>query len=168
MFTTKNNVKMILRNSLIFFGIFLISFFAIHVLGFSNTYGDPINSYGFAKAISMGQVPYRDFNMIVTPLYAMYQSLFLHIYDDFIMINISQALIITLDIIMLYKLFGRKSLLLLVIVALFQYANMIPTYNSLVLFFIILLLYMENKHSDKDYLIGFILGLAVMTKQTIG
>ena len=70
MFITKNNIKKILRNSLIILGIFLISFFAIHVLGFSNTYGDPINSYGFAKAISMGQVPYRDFNMIVTPLYA--------------------------------------------------------------------------------------------------
>ena len=161
-------MKKYFKYSLIFLIIFFISFIAIQVFGFHNTYGDPINSYGFSKAISMGQIPYRDFNMIVTPLYAMYQSLFLHIYDDFIMINISQALIITLDIIMLYKLFGRKSLLLLVIVALFQYANMIPTYNSLVLFFIILLLYMENKHSDKDYLIGFILGLAVMTKQTIG
>lgn len=168
MFITKNNIKKILRNSLIILGIFLISFFAIHVLGFSNTYGDPINSYGFAKAISMGQVPYRDFNMIVTPLYAVYQSLFLHIFDDFIMIEFSQALIITLDVILLYKLYGKKCLLLLLIVAFFMYRNLIPTYNSLVLFFIILLVFMEKKYPDKDYLIGIILGLSVMTKQTIG
>lgn len=161
-------VKKYLKNSLIFLSIFLISFFTIEILGFANTYGDPINSYGFSKAISMGQVPYRDFNMIVTPLYAMYQSLFLHIYDDFIMINISQALIVTFDVILLYKLFGKKSLLLLLVVSFFTYMNLIPTYNSLVLFFIILLIYMENKYSDKDYLIGFILGLSVMTKQTIG
>ena len=161
-------MKKYIKNCLIFLVIFLLSFFAIQVLGFANTYGDPINSYGFSKAISMGYIPYVDFNMIVTPLYAMYQSLFLHIYDDFIMINVSQALIVTLDVILLYKLFGKKSLLLLLVVAFFTYMNLIPTYNSLVLFFIILLIYMENKHSDKDYLIGVILGLAVMTKQTIG
>lgn len=161
-------MKKYFKYSLIFLVIFFISFLAIQVFGFHNTYGDPINSYGFSKAISMGQIPYRDFNMIVTPLYAMYQSLFLHIYDDFIMINISQALIVTLDVILLYKLFGKKSLLLLIVVSLFQYANLIPTYNSLVLFFIILLTYIEKKYPNKDYLIGFLLGLAVMTKQTIG
>ena len=138
-------MKKYLKNICIFLLVFIASFLAIHILGFANGYGDPINSYGFAKAISMGQIPYLEFNTISTPLYAMYQSLFLHIYDDFIMINISQALVTAASIILIYKLFGKKSLLLLLIVSIFQFRNMIPTYNSFSLFFVILLMYMEKK-----------------------
>ncbi len=157
-----------IKNIGIFLLIFIASFLAIHILGFANGYGDPINSYGFAKAISMGQIPYLEFNTISTPLYAMYQSLFLLIYDDFIMINISQALITTISIILIFKMYGKKSWLLLLIVSLFQFRNMIPTYNSFSLFFIILLMYMEKKHSDKDFLIGVLIALSIMAKQTVG
>ena len=161
-------MKKIFKKILLFFTIFLIAFFSIHVLGFANGYGDPINSYGFAKAISMGQVPYLEFNTISTPLYAMYQSLFLYIYDDFLMINLSQALLITVSVILIYKMFGRKSLLLLLVVSFFQYRNLVATYNFMSLFFIFLLMYMEEKYPDKDYLIGFFIGLSVMSKQTVG
>ena len=161
-------MKKYFKNISIFLLVFIASFLAIHILGFANGYGDPINSYGFAKAISMGQIPYLEFNTISTPLYAMYQSLFLHIYDDFIMINISQALVTAASIILIYKLFGKKTLLLLLIVSIFQFRNMIPTYNSFSLFFVILLMYMEKKHPDKDFLIGILIALGIMAKQTVG
>lgn len=161
-------MKKYFKNIGIFLVIFIVSFLTIHVLGFVNGYGDPINSYGFAKAISMGQIPYLEFNTISTPLYAMYQSLFLHIFDDFIMVNFSHALVIAVAVVLLYKLFGKKSLLLLLVVTCFQYKNIVPTYNSFSIFFIILLMYMEKEHSDKDLLIGILIALSVMAKQTVG
>ncbi len=161
-------MKKVVRNLLIFLGIFLVSFLFIHVLGFVNGYGDPINSYGFAKAIKMGEIPYLDFNTISTPLYAFYQALFLFIFDDFIMINVSQAILITFSVIILYKLFGKKSFLLLIVVAFFHYKNIVATYNYLSLFMIILLIYLEKEYADKDYLIGFVIGLSILAKQTVG
>ena len=98
-------MKKIFKNIGMFLGIFVVSFIFNHILGFANNFEDPINSYGFAKAISMGQVPYLEFSMISTPLYAFYQSLFLFIYDDFIMINVSQALLTSISIILIYKMY---------------------------------------------------------------
>lgn len=168
-FIIKNKkIEMILKKALIFIGIFLVSFFLIHILIFINNYGDPVNSYGFAKAIKMGQIPYLEFNTISTPLLAMYQSLFLHVYDDFIMINISQALLVTICFILLYKMFGKKSLILLVVSIVFECKNLVATYNFLSFFFLVLTIYMEKKHRDKDLLIGVILALGVLAKQTIG
>lgn len=161
-------MRKILKNTIVFLLIFVCSFITIHIFGFANNYGDPINSYGFAKAISMSQIPYLEFNMISTPLYAMYQALFLRIYDDFVMINISQSLLTTISIVLIYKIYGKKSLFLFPLVVFFQYKNMVATYNSLSLFFIILLIYMEKKHSNKDYLIGMCIALSIMSKQTVG
>lgn len=161
-------MKKIFKNIGMFLGIFVVSFIFNHILGFANNFEDPINSYGFAKAISMGQVPYLEFSMISTPLYAFYQSLFLFIYDDFIMINVSQALLTSISIILIYKMYGEKSLFLFPVVVFFQYRNMIATYNSMSLFFIVLLMYVEKKYPDKDYFIGVLIGLAIMAKQTVG
>ena len=35
--------------------------------------------YGFAYNVSMGLVPYRDFNMVVTPLYTFILSFFINV-----------------------------------------------------------------------------------------
>ena len=77
-----------LKKILVILLVFVCSFLTVYYLGFINNCFDPLNSYGFSKAIMMGQVPYRDFNTVTTPLYAFYQSVFLFIYDDFIMIMI--------------------------------------------------------------------------------
>lgn len=168
-FIIKNEkYKVILKKILIFMIAFVISFCLIHFLGFINNYGDPVNSYGFAKAIKMGQVPYLEFNTISTPLLAMYQSLFLHIFDDFIMINVSQAILVAISFLLLYRMFGRKSLILLVVTVVLGCKNLVATYNFMSFFFLILALYMEKNHKDRDILIGIILALGVLSKQTVG
>lgn len=160
--------KKIIKAIFVFLGVFLLSFCLIHLLGFINNYGDPVNSYGFAKAIKMGQIPYLDFNTISTPLLAMYQSLFLHIYDDFIMINVSQAILVAMSFLLLYGMFGKKSFILILVTVLLGCKNLVATYNFMSFFFLVLLLFMEKKYNDKDILIGIILALGVLAKQTVG
>ena len=58
--------------------IFLFSFFSMSFF-FSFIDGDVLWNYGFSYAISRGEVPYLDFNMIITPIYPMINSLFLKI-----------------------------------------------------------------------------------------
>lgn len=63
----------------LFIVAFVISFvyeFFIARLGM-----DEVWCYGFAYNISKGLVPYRDFNMIITPLYSFAGSLFIKISD---------------------------------------------------------------------------------------
>ena len=66
-----------LKKILVILIVFVCSFLTVYYLGFINNCFDPLNSYGFSKAIMMGQVPYRDFNTVTTPLYAFYQAIFL-------------------------------------------------------------------------------------------
>ena len=157
-----------LKKILVILLVFVCSFLTVYYLGFINNCFDPLNSYGFSKAIMMGQVPYRDFNTVTTPLYAFYQSVFLFIYDDFIMIMISQALLVTISGCLLYRMFGKKCFLLLFVVVLFQYTCVIPTYNFMCFFIIILLIYFEKYYRDKDYLIGIVIALGALSKHTMG
>ena len=54
--------------------VFVITFFIYMFFGFYINNGDPMASYGFSHAIKNGQIIYKDFNTISTPLYAMYQT----------------------------------------------------------------------------------------------
>jgi 4-amino-4-deoxy-L-arabinose transferase-like glycosyltransferase len=49
-----------------------------------------------------------------------------------------------------------------------MYYGINATYNYLAFFFLILLLFLENKYKDKDYLIGIVIALAILSKQTVG
>ena len=96
------------------------------------------------------------------------QSLFLFIYDDFIMIMLSQSLLITIMCFLLYKMFKHKSFILLVVVFLFQYTCVVPTYNFMFLFMIVVLIYLEKYLNDNDFLIGIFLALSFLSKHVPG
>lgn len=148
--------------------VFIIVFIFLNYLGFNHNYGDPIANYGFAYAISIGQIPYVDFNTISTSLYAFYTSLGLNIINNYVVFLLEQTLLVTVTFYLLYQMFGKKSLVMLLVTVLFQYCNIIGTYNYMCFFIMILLLYLEKNYSNKDYLIGIILALGVLSKQTVG
>ena len=50
--------------------LFLFFLLALCVFGYHNNQFDSIWNYGYSYAISRGQVPYRDFSMVSTPLYS--------------------------------------------------------------------------------------------------
>ena len=144
--------------------ILFIIFFSFFLF-FSSGDGDIIWNYGFAHAIRIGEIPYKDFNMIATPLYAFIMSIGLFIKDSIIVYYIEQALLLLLLVFIIDKLLDKKIyfLLLLMLCSYLIY----PNYNYLCLLLIVLLLYLE-KNEKSDCIIGFILSLVFLTKQSIG
>ena len=153
----KDNYKYIL--------LFLFFFLSLILFGFNNT--DILWNYGFSHAIRMGEIPYIDFNIITTPLYAFIMSLGLFIKDSYLVFILEQSLLLVLFYFISNKLLNGKGSILIFLLIFPLFTTLFPNYNFLVIFFITLLLYLE-KNKSNDYLIGFILGLLLLTKHTIG
>lgn len=127
---------------------------------------DEIWNYGFAHNIATGLIPYKDFNMVITPLYPFLCSIFLIIKSNLIIVQILQSILILVSFYLCEKMYKEKANILLIL--LFCFFNCIyPSYNSFLLFLLILLCYLESSNKN-DYIIGFILGLMILTKQSVG
>lgn len=152
----KNNWK----NMLFYSFIFLIFFLNFSIL--DNFSGDNYFNYGFAYNVANGLVPYRDFNMVLFPFSTFLIAFFMRMFGTKLIIYyVISSLFGTLIIYILNKL--EKSVSLIVLVFLLIYATGGYNYLMLLLFFV--LLYLESKNAN-DYLIGFVLGVLIMTKQT--
>ena len=142
--------------------IFIITL--IFSMVFNELWDDEIWNYGFAYNISTGLIPYRDFNVITPPLYPMVDALFLKIFGQNIITHyVVSSLICTAIFFYIKKQNPRSYYIQYGILLLFT----LPTYNLVCLLFVLILLTMENEHKN-DYLIGIILGLTFMTKQSTG
>lgn len=148
--------------------IFIFVLLVYELFGFSITYGDPIANYGFSYAITKGQIPYLDFNTISTPLYAFYGSLGLFVFDNYITFVIEHSILVTVFFYFLYQLYGKKSYLILTVLVCFNFFGLLATYNFMCFAMMVILLYLEDKYNEKDYLIGFFIGLAILSKHTVG
>ena len=128
---------------------------------------DEIWNYGFMHNIYSGLIPYKDFNMVITPFFPFLFSLPFHIFgSNLLVVQLEQALLITLSYYLLEKLFGKNANILLLILVL-NWDLIYVSYNYFVFFLLLVLLLMEKKKSN-DYLIGIVIGLAILTKQSIG
>ena len=154
----KNNFKYIF---IFFFAFFSMSFFLTYFDG------DVLWNYGFSYAISRGEVPYLDFNMILTPLYPMIMSLILRLNTNIIFFYLENALLVTLIFYFLFKMFNYKAWFFLIFLVFPIPALVFPSYNLFLVFLTLLLIYYE-KTKRNDVLIGFIIGLSILTKQTVG
>lgn len=157
-----------IKNNYHYFILFIFIFLTYSYLVFPNNYGDPLNNYGFSYAITKGLLPYVNFNTISTPLYSFIMSIGLFLWNNYSMFLLEQTLLVTIMFYLLNKIYGKKSYILLFIIASFMFFGINATYNYLAFFMIILLLYLEDKHKDKDFLIGIVLGLIVLSKHTVG
>ena len=149
---------------IILFIIFLF-FFSINIL---QNIGDVFWNYGFSHAIRIGEIPYKDFNIVSTPLYSFIMSIGLFIYDDFLTITIEAVIINIFILFILYKLFKNKLLYTIpIFIISLIIKTFIPTYNLLLVLLILLLLLFE-KNNKSDISIGIIIGLIIISKHTIG
>ncbi len=129
---------------------------------------DEIWSYGFAHNIYKGLIPYKDFNMVITPFFPFVMSLIFHIFGSSMLVfHIENAILLVLLTLIIYKLIDNKIYLLGIFVLVFSNSIIFPSYNLFLLFLVILLIYLEKNNSN-DYLIGIIIGLSVLTKQSVG
>ena len=121
-------------------------------------------NYGFSKNISDGLIMYKDFNMVITPLYPAITGLLMKVLsDNLIVFYLINALYALFTLIIVYKL-DKRIIFPFFIYFIFDTA---PSYNTLSVFYIFLLIYLE-KHNKSDYLIGLIISLAFLTKSSIG
>lgn len=153
------------RMILIFIGIFFI--FLFYNLIVSPLVMDEVWAYGFTNNIYRGMIPYRDFNMIIPPFFVFLMSLPFHLFGSSMLVfHVENAILITILFILLYQMLGKKTFLLFPLF-IFPLNVTFPNYNFLLLFLFVLILFLEKKEMP-DFWIGFVLGLLILTKQTVG
>lgn len=161
-------MKRLLKKYGIYLLLFIFIFLVYELFCYPITDGDPITLYGFSSALIKGEVLYRDFNLITTPFYILYSSLGLLIYNNYVMFLLEQTLLVTVMFYLLFKLYNKKAISILAVMSIFFFNSIRPTYNLMIFFLLILLLFLEEKHPNKDCLIGFCIGLTILTKQSVG
>jgi len=152
--------KKIIYILIIYILCFTYSFFI------STVYNDEIWNYGFAYNISKGLIPYKDFNLIVTPLYSFLAAIFIKIFGGYLMsLHIFNCIIMASIIFIFYDKLKLKSFIIIPFI--FSYCY--PNYNILSVLIIILIInFLDKNMKNKDYILGFVVGLMFLTKQTIG
>ena len=151
--------------------ILLFVVLIIYSMSIRNIFGDEIWEYGYGYNISKGLVPYRDFNMLATPFFPFCVALFIKIFGPYLLsAHIFNAIILIAMIAMMYKIIGNKTLIIIPVL-LYSKFNILPTYNGLITFLMVLLVYVKQTDiTDKNKIIlsGLIVSLMVLTKQSIG
>ena len=152
---------------LIILFILLVALATFHSFSFTNLYSfDEIWNYGFGKNILDGLVPYRDFNMIIPPLFSYLVALVLKIFGEkLIVYHIFLACLVTEITYLSYKKIGWYSIL--IYIALLIYCT--NGYNLFTLFVLFLLLQtIEKKPKNQEFIIPILISMMFLTKQTLG
>lgn len=146
--------------------ILLTTLAVLYSFYFTNLYSyDEIWNYGFAKNILDGLVPYRDFNMIVPPLFPYLFSIVLAIFSEkLIVYHIFMALITVAITFMVSKKIGLYAILVYINLLIYS-AN---GYNVMTLLLLFILLYfLDKKIKHKEIIIPLIISVMILTKQTL-
>lgn len=154
----KQHKYQIIESTIIFITIL------IYTLVFNNFSLDEVWNYGFAYNISSGLIPYKDFNLVITPLYPFICSLFMNIFGkNIIVYYVFNA--ITTTILYYYIKKHNKNNYYIIYTLLLKL--IFPNYNLFCILLLYIILTLEDKKAN-NYIIGIILGLTFLTKQNIG
>lgn len=147
--------------------IFLFLLFLLFNLILFPTNLDEIWNYGFSHNLYSGLIPYKDFNMVITPFYPFIMSLGFHIFGSSMLVfHVEHAIILICLCVLLFLLIDKKAWFIVALM-LFPVNVSFPSYNIFLYFLLVLIIYLE-KEKRSDYLIGFLLGLCVLTKHSVG
>ena len=152
------------KNTTIFCIIFLL---LSTVLMLQIPTNDFIWGYGFSYNISQGLIPYKDFNMIVSPIYNLLFSIPMLIFGNHVLpFILFHTFFYSLILTMAYQKIGKK---VLWIILLFLPQNTAFGYNTFITTLILLIiLIIGSKTKNKNLLIGLIIGFITMTKHNVG
>lgn len=146
--------------------LILIAIATIYPFSLTNLYSlDEIWNYGFAKSILDGLIPYKDFSMIIPPLFPYITSIILAIFGEKIFIYYAFIAVITVTITYIaYKKIGYNAILIYLLLLVYSSNG----YNTITLFFLIIILTLiDNKAKKQDVLIPLLVSLMVLSKQTM-
>ena len=147
------------------FWLFVAFFIIIWVFNYFSIINlDVIWNYGFSKNFSDGLLMYKDYNMVITPLYPIVVGTLMKILgSNMIVFYLINAILATSILYVVYKL-DKKIIMPFMLVILLTSE---PNYDLLSTLFLFTLIYFE-KEKKNDYLIGIIIGLTFLTKSSIG
>lgn len=166
------------KKDLLFFCILgLIIFITVMFKPVSNY--DEIWKYQFSKALTNGYLPYKDINMIITPFYYFFTSLLLCFGNYLLIYRIQIILLWLFTIFIFYKIAKLKNkdcffiIPYLCICFIFFGKNLyLFDYNTFLLTLVLLITYLrlkiQNKNNKFYFIIGILLALCDLTKQSIG
>ena len=171
-------IKVLNKTFMCAFFILIFIFILCEQLNKYPTNLDELWNYNIARCIKNGLIPYKDISMITTPLFPTIVAICLKIFgDNLFVFRIIGAVLFTLILIYTYKIFyellKKQSIAIIftgiICFALFQY--FMVDYNFFVLLISLIIEYLElkiYKFFSDDLLIGFLAGLAICSKQTLG
>lgn len=134
---------------------------------------DELWNYNFARQISMGLLPYRDYNMVQTPLFAVIMSLPLFAFRSLFVYRLACSLLLTALACVFYKALANGTsnrLLALPFVLISIFIIDYTSYNTLFLLIALLIYYAIVKGGFKKHalMIGSLGSLSVFARQTSG
>lgn len=147
---------------------------------------DELWNYNFARNVADGLIPYKDFNMIITPLISIICGLILKItVNELIVMRILAALLCSLIIYITYKLFNilnikKEVAIIFTFFIGYLFRNILCIdYNYGSLLIALIIIYQEIKYYKKennlitanlkqDVFLGILAGLSLTIKQTTG
>lgn len=133
---------------------------------------DEVWNYGFANNMYRGLIPYLDFNMVITPFYPWLMSLPFYIFGSSMFVfHITNALILTGCLFLLQKMYQDK-MWIFFLFFFFPVTASAPNYSIFLFVLLVVIVFLEKNYVSKNsrihYIIGVLLGIAVLTKQTVG
>ena len=153
----KKNIKIFLL-----FFIFSSIIFYFHVIDLNEIW-----SYGFTYNISRGLIPYKEFNMVVSPLYNLLFAIPLKIFGNYLLVyELSHAFLYSFIFTLAYQRLGKKSFLLPIAVAIQSSPCWYNTFIAVLTLFILIILDSNSKY--KNLIIGLTIGIIAMTKHNVG
>lgn len=158
------------KNIVKYVSIFIYSFLCLLFI-YTLSRGDSYVNYGFSYAISRGEVPYVDFNLVILPFAPFLYAIFLLFSKSIICYYLGQSLLLTVFSYFVFKLLDKKAFcyfaVLLMPFPIVMASVIFPGYNFLLLLLTVIVIYLERE-GKADYLIGILLGCLFLTKQTVG
>lgn len=141
--------------------------FSIYQLIFSTSTMDEIWNYGFSYNIAKGAIPYRDFNMVILPLYSIIMSIPLKLFsNNLFCFKLFNAFVFA---IIIYISTNKNAFISLIIYMYILSCNPFCSYNTFICVILMFILYYEKSNFKyKNEVIGILLGCILATKQNIG
>lgn len=148
----------------------IIIFISLIILTVSYTYyvrpivDDELFNYGFAHNILNRLIPYKDFNMIIPPLFSYLLALIIGILGKKLLVyHIVIASFIVSITFLSYKKIGKSAIIIYILSLIYPYTG----YNMFCLFLLFILLSLkENKYST--IIESIIISCMFLSKQTLG
>ena len=134
---------------------------------------DELWNFSMGKNISNGLLPYKDFNLIIMPLYPFLNGLILLLFGKTLLtFRISYIIIIALINFMIHKISKqlniKTSFILMFALTFLLLRYGYNDYNLFQLLLTLLIIFLELKPNKNNILIGLLCGIAVINKQTTG